>query len=364
MVRVLHVLNGLGSGGAEKIIMDWYRNIDKDKVQFDFLIRSNECIYGEEIEKMGGKIYFTSSFPRHVIKNYFETKKIFKENKYDVVHVHGNALIYMRGIIEAKKNKVPIRIMHSHNTSARRKIYTIVHWINRHRLKRYANVFLACSNEAGSWMFGKKKFQVINNGIRQENFLYSEKKRKESRKNFNFKEELVIGNVGKFLPAKNHFFMLDIFSEVLKRKDKAVLLLVGEGGNLEYEIKNKVKEKNLLNNVIFLGYRSDVGYVEQAMDVFLFPSKYEGMPISLVEAQFEGLPCVTSDSVSKESDISENIWYCSLQSSAKEWADVVLKAAEKCPHHTNTLKEVAYKYNIERITKQLEEIYKKNILDK
>ena len=107
-MRVLHVLNGLGSGGAEKIIMDWYRNIDKDKVQFDFLIRSNECIYGEEIEKMGGKIYFTSSFPRHVIKNYFETKKIFKENKYDVVHVHGNALIYMRGIIEAKKNKVPI----------------------------------------------------------------------------------------------------------------------------------------------------------------------------------------------------------------------------------------------------------------
>jgi glycosyltransferase involved in cell wall biosynthesis len=158
--------------------------------------------------------------------------------------------------------------------------------------------------------------------------------------------------------------MLDIFSEVLKRKDKAVLLLVGEGGNLEYEIKNKVREKNLLNNVIFLGYRSDVGYVEQAMDVFLFPSKYEGMPISLVEAQFEGLPCVTSDSVSKESDISENIWYCSLQSSAKEWADVVLEAAEKCPHHTNALKEVAYKYNIERITKQLEEIYKKNILDK
>ncbi|WP_051604848.1 glycosyltransferase family 1 protein [Lachnobacterium bovis] len=357
MVRVLHVINGLGSGGAEKIIMDWYKNIDTNQVQFDFLIRSSECIYAEEIEKMGGHIYFTSPFPRRIIKNYFETRKIFKENKFDVVHVHANALLYMRGIIEAKKNNVPIRIMHSHNTRSRRKIYKLLHIINRHRLKKYANVFFACSTEAGKWMYGKQKFQVINNGIRKKEFEFSAKKRKESRGKINAKNNLVIGHVGRFMPAKNHFFLLEIFNKILEKKDNAKLVLVGEGGKLEYEVKNQVLKKGLTDNVIFWGFTNDVGYVEQAMDVFVFPSIYEGNPIALIEAQFEGLPCVASDSITKESQISENIQYCSLNKTAEEWADEIIELYEKCPNHSNKLSEEAYKYNIKDITNELTKVY-------
>ena len=215
-IRVLHVITGLGSGGAESMLMNWYRNIDRDVVQFDFLLRSQENIYADEIEKLGGRVFYTAEFPKKYFENKKQTKKFFKEHatEYSAIHVHCNALLYVNVFSIAKKHGIKNRIIHSHSTKTKNKLFEIIHKINKKKIHKLANGFFACSKEAGEWAFNKKiSYEIIYNGIDIHRFKYSNEFREEIRKELAIEDKFVIGHVGRFLDVKNHAFLLEVFKK-------------------------------------------------------------------------------------------------------------------------------------------------------
>lgn len=358
-IKVLHVINGMGSGGAEMLIMNWLRNIDTNKFQFDFLLRTHNCMYTEEIKQSGGQIYYTDPYPSKAVENFKQTKLFFDMHHYDVVHVHGNALMYMEALKQAKKHNIKCIIMHSHNTKTNRPEYLFIHRLNELRLPLYANVFLACGEDAGHWMFGKKPFTVIVNGVDQKRFHYDPLKREKAREELGLTNEFVVGHVGHFMPVKNHQFIIDVFNEVQKIRPNSKLLLIGDGPE-EQNIRDKIKALGIEEKVIFLGVRRDVDYIEQAMDSFIFPSIHEGLPFSLIEAQCCGLPCISSNTVSLESKISKNIQFLSLNDGAKNWAETIIKIDDEYPRSNNYLTERAKEYSAARSARIISKIYEEH----
>lgn len=356
-IRVLHVIDGMGSGGAEAFIMNLYRNIDRTKVQFDFLLRNKEDMHFDEIQSLGGRIFMTAPFPRHAWQNYIETRAFFaKHEEYAIIHVHGNALIYMTALFLAKRAGVPCRIMHSHNTQARKPVYRLIHECNKLFIHRLATAQLSCSETAGEWMFNGHSYTVVNNGIDVKEYLYNKSDREEIRKEFQLDGKFVVGHVGRFLHSKNHTFLLDIFSEIHKQNRLAVLLLIGTGP-LEEEIRKKVNLLGLDDAVIFAGVRSDVNKILQAMDIFLFPSVFEGLGIVTVEAQAAGLHTIVSEAVPKEAFLSEVIEYVSLSAPKEEWAEKVLRYQQgyERPNTFEQLRDAGY--DIESVAKEMEHFY-------
>ncbi|MEK3992340.1 glycosyltransferase family 1 protein [Robertmurraya sp. FSL R5-0851] len=358
-IRVLHVIHGMGSGGAESLIMNIYRNIDRTKIQFDFLLRYEENMYLDEIKALGGKIYRMPPFPKHALKNYIETKKFFVNNKeYKIIHVHANALIYMSALIIAKNSGVPCRIMHSHSTKTGRKFYRIVHEINKLFIGNLATNYLACSGIAGEWMFKNKKYKVLKNAIETSKFIYNKNVREEIQTELKLEGKFVIGHVGRFLYTKNHEFIIDIFKEIYVQNNKAVLVLVGSGP-LEQKIREKVIKLGLKDNVIFTGVRSDVYRLLQAFDIFVFPSHFEGLPVTLIEAQASGLRCFVSSEVSNEAKISELLEFIDLQKPAKYWANKILKYSAGYDREDMYKQIKTSGYDIKELTKNLEDFYLK-----
>lgn len=356
-IRVLHVITGMGSGGAEALIMNIYRNIDRKKIQFDFLLRSEEDLYFDEIKSLGGRVFIMPSFPRHAVKNYMETKRFLERHKeYSIIHVHGNALIYMNALIIAKNKGVPCRIMHSHNTKTRRPIYRIVHELNKLFIENIATDYFACSNVAGDWMFKGKKYKLVNNAIDVEKFLFNEEHRQEIRKELQIEDKFVIGHIGRFLYSKNHEFIIDIFKKIYEQNKNAVLVLTGTGP-LEQKIRDKVNEFGLSQNVIFTGVRSDVYKLLQTFDVFLFPSYFEGLPVTLIEAQASGVKCFVSTEVSNEVKISDLVEFIDLQQSSEYWANKILN--NSCGYERqNMYKQInSSGYAIKEMVSDLEEFY-------
>lgn len=356
MVRVLHVLNGLGHGGAESFIMNVYRKIDRDKVQFDFLLRSdkNREDLIEEIENYGGKIYIVSPFSQQIIKNYKDTKMFFKKYKYDVIHVHANSLFYLLPLKLAKKYKIPCRIMHSHNTQALHPIVTMIHKLNKHRIYKLATNYIACGQSAGRWMF-HRNYKLISNAIDLDKFKYNEKVRNHIRKQLHIENNFVVGHIGRFTKQKNHKMLIHIFKEIHQLNESAKLLLVGDG-ELFKDIQSLVSHYKLDNSVIFLGGQEHIADLLQAMDVFIFPSLYEGVPITLLEVQANGLPSVISDQISKEVIVGKNIKVKSLLEKPEQWAKDVLTFQVKRDEDTYDLLKKS-KYNIENTVKILENMY-------
>ena len=292
-IRVLHIITGMGTGGAEAFIMNMFRNIDSKKIVFDFLLRSEENVYQKEIESLGGKVYNVPPYPKRFISNYKETKRFFEEHsKYKIIHVHGNAFIYITALIIAKFRGIPCRIMHSHSTDTRKPIYRIVHKFNKIFMNFLVTDRFACSDKAGKWMFGNKSFIKINNGIDVDKFIYNKEIRDRVRKQYNIEENTVlIGHVGRFLKVKNHSYIVDIFNEYVKQNENSKLMLIGEGPELN-TIKKKVENLEIENKVIFLSKINNVNEMMQAMDIFIFPSIYEGLGIVNIEAQTASLPCI------------------------------------------------------------------------
>lgn len=359
-IRVLHVINGLGSGGAESLIMNWYRYINRAKVQFDFLVRSRNNIYSSEIASLGGIVYYAPQFPEQWHKNFVYTKKFMEQHKYKIIHVHANALMYTYPLYIASKQCVPCRIMHSHNTSAAKKIYYPLHFINRFRIKNLANIYIACSQNAGKWMFGNKlNFYVLNNGINTDNFVFNTAIRNEYRKQLGIVDKLVIGNVAKFLPSKNHIFLLNIMAQIIKMEPESVMLLIGEGPEEEH-IKNIAKKLGIFNHIQFLGVRKDVNNIMQAMDLFIFPSNFEGLGIVLIEAQVSGLPCLASDVIPLESKISQKIEYISLNKQADYWARKALQLWHRYSMNRSCSVVQTSSFDIKMIAEQLENLYINN----
>lgn len=358
MKRVLHVINGLNRGGGESFIMNLYRNIDKEKFQFDFLLRNeNDNVYEEEVRRLGSKIFFTASFPKHFLKNIIQVKKFFKiHNDYDVVHIHANSLFYIVPIIYAKKYGIKKIIMHSHNTSGANKIVNFIHYMFRPYVNKSVTKRLACGQEAGEFMFGKKVYKVVKNSIDVKKFLYSEDARKDIRQRLDIEGKYVIGHVGRFVEQKNHDFLIDIFYEISKKNKDAVLLLVGTGPLYE-KIQKKVQMLKLEKKVFFIGDRGDVEKIMSACDIFLFPSLFEGLGIVLVEAQASGLRCIYSDVIPSDVKLIPSMESVSLNESAEVWADKVLAKVVNIERAKQNEIVAESSYGIENLVNSMQDIY-------
>lgn len=360
-IRVLHILQRMEAGGTQALLMNIYRNIDRNKVQFDFLVEyPDKQFYDEEILKLGGKIYYSNvRNDFNIFKFIKKLKKIIKENDYKIVHMHTYSIGYFC-LKTAKECNVPIRIAHSHNNQTvhdfkylpklfLQRIYTI-----------YANNLLACSEEAGRYLFKNKDFKVLNNAIDSKKFIYNEDIRKEKRKEIGLENSFVVGHVGRFHPQKNHKFLIEIFAKIKERKDNAKLLLIGTG-DLENSIKKQVQKLNLQNDVIFLGNRTDVNDLYQAMDIFIFPSLFEGLGIVAIEAQASGTPIVCSNNLPPEIEISSICKKLSLNETTEAWADEAIKLAEDNKSKQNMQQQVINAgFDLSDIVNKLQEFYIKS----
>ena len=281
-IIVAHIMGKWNGGGVESVVMNYYKNIDRNRIQFHFLCDEDSTdIPYEEIEKLGGKVIVIPPYQK-LFKYQKELYRIFKENNYKIVHSHINALSVFPLKI-AKKAGVPIRIAHSHSTSNKKEWKkNILKMILRPFSKLYANNYFACTEYAGKWLFGKKvverkELNVINNAIDLKKFEFNENTREDLRKELGIKEDvLVIGHVGRFMKQKNHEFLIDVFEKAIKQDDNIYLILVGQGP-LEDKIKEMAKEKGIEYKILFLGQRNDVNKLYQAMDIFVLPSLYEGL---------------------------------------------------------------------------------------
>ena len=331
-IRVLHVIGIMNRGGAETMIMNLYRNIDRNKVQFDFVENSSEpAAFDEEILSLGGKIY---RCPHYNGKNHFAYVKwwntFFQKHsgEYPIIHGHlgSTAAIYLS---VAKKHGV-YTIAHSHSAGSGSAMYRMFAYPTRY----IADKFFACSKDAGISRYGKTvgndsiRCQVLNNAIDARRFSFNQETRKQVRSELHIAENaIVIGHVGRFVEAKNHLFLIDVFADVRKRDPNAVLLLIGDGER-RAEIQAAIAEKHLDDAVILTGVRSNVWDFYQAMDVFVFPSVYEGLPVSLVEAQAAGLPCCVSSNVPKDSAITDLVQFISLEDRSEKWAEIALRSVK------------------------------------
>lgn len=312
MIRVLHVVRNMNRGGAETLIMNLFRNIDRSKIMFDFLVQSEQKgDFEDEIISLGGKLHRIKYVTDVGCLGYLkELNKFFAEHKeYKIVHSHMNSLSGL--ILKAAKNQgIPNRIAHSHNTKNSGNILIKTYkFLIAGYIKNAATNYFACSEKAGKWLFRnveKKKIEVIYNGIDTGIFKFDKKLRDEKRKELKLENKLVIGHVGAFTKQKNHKFIIKIFSELYKKNDSAHLVLVGDGP-LKKQIDKLVTFYKLENCVEFLGIRKDINALMNAFDIFLFPSLYEGLPVVLVEAQFCGLSCLIAGDIGKEADIGMNL---------------------------------------------------------
>ena len=359
-VRVAQIMGKWVGGGVESVVMNYYRYIDRTKIQFDFICDDDSTnIPYEEIEKLGGKVILIPPYQK-VLKYHNKLKKILKEGHYKIVHSHINTLSVF-SLFAAKCAGVSVRIAHSHSTTNKKeKKKNLLKQVLRPFSKLFATDYMCCSELAGRWLFGDKEYDkgnvyLLNNAIDLDKFKYNESLRKEKRKELGISDDtLVIGHVGRFVEQKNHKFLIDIFNEIYKKNNNSLLLLAGQGP-LIYEIKNKVKSLKLEKKVKFLGQRSDIDKLYQAFDVFLLPSLYEGLPVVGVEAQSTGLLCELSNDMTKETKVLDTTRFISLNTSAEEWANNILDDVKKHKRIDSSKEMTDKNFNIKEEVKRLEE---------
>lgn len=334
-IRVLHVLGGVGLGGAESRIMDLYRQMDRDEIQFDFLVHRNDGkpqFYEDEIKAMGGHIY---ALPKFKVYNYFSYKKAVTSffalhHEFRVVqgHMTSTAAIYLP---VAKRFGIPITVAHARNAGVVKGPKGFATRFFRRGLAKKADVLFACSKLAGEDVFGEHamkqgRVKIIHNAIDVKRFAFDEKKRQEARDALKITDKLVLGHVGRFDYQKNHPYLLEVFAEVCKKRSDAVLLLLGDGAARQ-AMEERCRELGIAERVKFLGNRKDTERYYQAMDVFLLPSFFEGLPGVLVEAQAAGLVCIVSDTVTREAEATDLVSWLSIDEPPERWAEEVIKQA-------------------------------------
>ena len=357
--RVLHVIQRMEAAGSQTLLMNLYRNIDRSRLQFDFLVHYKEKqFFDSEIEELGGKVYRLSVREDYnFVKYYSQLNKFFQEHdEYKVVHGHMHSLgaVYLNC---AKRRGVPVRIAHSHSNSSARNMKRYIKEIMINLYKKNANYLFACSKDAGKYMFGDSEFSVINNAIDSEKFIFNSDIRNKLREELNIKNKFVLGHVGRFEIPKNHNFLIEVFSEYCKMNNDAVLLLIGTG-SLEEKIREKVNKLELAGKVIFLGNRRDVEQLYQAMDVFLFPSLFEGLGIVAVEAQAAGLPCICSENLPNEINLSTLFHPISLKDSISMWTKKIKIESESNKQRidmSDSIKKAGY--DIKYLAREMENFY-------
>lgn len=358
-IRVLHILQRMEAGGTQALLMNLYRNIDRSKVQFDFLVVYKEDqFYDEEIKKLGGKVY-KMSFREdlNLLKFKKDLKNFFKEHQeYKIVHCHAYTIGYFC-LKAAKKANVPVRIAHSHNNETVHDLKYLPKLIMQKLFTIYATDFFACSQEAGEYLFDGKEFKVLKNAIKTTRFTDENMDRKSIREELGIEDNYVIGNVGRLHPQKNQMFLIDLFYQIHKLNLKTKLLIVGEGP-LRNDIFNKIHQLGLENDVIL---KNNTPYIEKmykVMDVFVLPSLFEGLGIVAIEAQASGLPVIISSTVSKDAIVTKNIKVLDLKDKKEKWIEEIMKAKviEKDKDEIiNDIKEAGY--DVEYTADNLQKYY-------
>lgn len=328
-IRVAHVIGKWVGGGLEAIVLNYYKYLDRSQVQFDFIVDiGSPRIPREEIEQLGGRIIIVPRYEDvfHYIR---ELARIFREENYTIVHSHINTMSVFP-LCAAWISKVPIRIAHSHSTSNKKeKKKDFIKKCLRPLAKNFATDYFCCSELAGRWLFGNRTYNkgnvyLLRNAIDTGNFRFSQKSRVEKRNELQIKEnQILIGHIGRFVTQKNHSFLIKVFQEIHRKNKETILVMVGEGPLLEL-MKQKVKELQLDEAVIFTGQRRDTNELYSAFDVLLLPSLYEGLPVVGVESQTAGLPCIMSDEITKEIKVLDSTKLLPLSLGAKRWAEEVL----------------------------------------
>jgi glycosyltransferase involved in cell wall biosynthesis len=356
-IRVLHVVTYMGRGGLETMIMNYYRNIDRAMVQFDFLThRDFRADYDDEIEALGGKIY---RLPRLVpwSRNYRKALDSFlgEHPEYKIVHVHQDCLSSV--ILKvAKKCGVPVRIAHSHSGSQDKNLKYLIKLFYKQFIPAHATQLFACGKEAGEWMFGGAPFRVLNNAIDTNRYSYNTERHNSMRRELQIPDDaFVVGHVGRFNTVKNHTFLLDVFAKANAQNENLVLLLVGDG-DLRAEMEQKAASLGISSHVIFTGIRTDVPDLLQAMDCFVFPSLYEGVPVTMIEAQAAGLPCIVSTGVPEECDKTGLVKHVPLSASVAHWAEEILETQSNARRNTRE-QIIRAGYDIEANARWLQEFY-------
>ena len=356
--RIAHVLTKMDVGGAETFIKNVYRNIDRSKYNFDFIVYSDEeGEFDKEIKSLGGRIFRITSPGKNIIKYLKDFYSICKKEKFDVIHSHAHHFSGINSVI-AKLAGIKVIISHSHTTvsdntgsmpvKVYRKIMTKL-------IKIFSTNLLACSDEAAEALFKdikNPKVSIVNNGIEINRFIKNSYSKEECREKLGLpRDSYIIGNVGRFRSEKNHNFMIDLFKYINERNSNTSLVLVGNGELLEV-MKEKVGKLGLSNNVIFLGMRQDIDIVLKAFDVFVFPSLYEGLGIAVIEAEASGLKCVVSDNVPKAVDLTGNVRFLSLNDDMNKWYDELINNKD-----LKDIKNSLSSYDIDVVVDELCNIY-------
>lgn len=354
-IKLAMIVNGLNINGISTVIMNYCERLDPEKFDVDILAgRTIDSSYIERCREKCIRIIELPSRKESPIQYYTAIWKILKNN-YDIVHVHGNSATITVELLIAWLRGVKVRIAHSHNSACE--------YMNMHKLllplfrKAYTYGF-ACSSLAGEWLFGNSKFYVLPNGFDTKKFIFKNENRKEMRRSLGVEGKFVIGHIGRFNNQKNQSFLLDVFNKVVEMKTSASLLLIGNGPDYE-KIKNMIARHPYKDKIILYGEISDVQKLYAAMDVFVFPSKHEGLGIVLLEAQISGLPCISSDVVPKDDvKLSENIKFLSLDDGKDVWAKEIVasKGTNRETFYEIHRKEIL-KYDIADNTKNLEKLY-------
>lgn len=369
-INILQVLNSLGRGGIESLVRDLCRNMDRSLINIEVAVMDGKPLdQYEAFHEMGIKIH---TYPRLTAKTapaFLKWwKEFFKAHKgyYKVVHIHTftTAALYVK---YAKQSGAYV-IVHSHSVIPERlplkptvtRKGKMVRRLLYRQLKsdRYIDCRMACSKLAGESVFGSKPFRVLKNGIKVDNYRFNEKARTELREKNGWSESLIVGHVGNGTGAKNHEFLLEVFNELHKMHPDSRLLLIGNLETLEPKLRQYAQEHNLLDSISFLGVRKDVPALMSAMDVFVFPSRYEGLGIVLIEAQAEGLPCIVSDQVPEEAKISDWFEFYPLDKDAQQWAEFIIECSNRNidrPESWETL--ISGKYDIRQIAAELQNLY-------
>lgn len=332
MIKVLQIVNGLHRTGVQSFIINALRQIKHSEISFDFLVfEKAEKGYEEEAESLGARIYYYTPRKRGIIKHIRSLDEFFRDHghEYAAVHYHGNSFTELSPLKIARKYGVPIRVAHSHNSTTPGLHNKLLHWVNKKQIHRIATHYLACSENAREWGYGKTKVHgesiVAPNGIEISSYKFNKGDREEIRAQLKITpESFVLCHTGGFREVKNHSFLLEIFEEIRKKRPDSVLILCGTKGN-EEEIRSLIADKKLDPHIRMVGLRKDVHKILSASDAEVFPSLYEGLPFALVEAQANGLPVYASDVITPEIKLSRKTHLIPLSKSAREWADIILQ---------------------------------------
>lgn len=364
-IKILQFPISNARGGITSYVLNNWKYIDKDKFQFDFVTMGEKLDFEDELRDQGGEVFYISCYAEMNRQQFIKEMSDVLDRGYDVVHLHTS--YWKSFIVEeiAQMKKIPKIIVHSHNIMIdvsddyKRQKALELHNLRKSQLTdKIATDFWACSRLAAEWLYGNQipqsKIMIMNNAIDVSRFQYDEKVRMKYKKEYNLEGKFVIGHIGRFVYQKNHNFLIDVFSEIHRKRENAVLILVGKGP-LENSIKAKINERGLQDRVIFLGVTEAVDQWLQVMDVFVLPSRFEGLPIVLVEAQCAGLKCIASDTITDEIRITDNL--IRLPFEKEQWVDKILKYESGYNRKDMRQKIKEKGFDIEMQIKKIEKLY-------